>query len=187
MKRGTFLQLPLLGISIGALDLNKRRDKKGYIVRKGQDRLGKPLVLHEGDLFHCKISTSDTDGELYSMETTKFNEGGPALHVHKNQDEFFLVLEGQFAFKVGDQKFIGNAGDLVFGPRGIPHTFSKVGKGRARMLVSFTPALRMEEYFNASADGRVSKMTAEEKHAYQIECGFETVGPAIGHDKKVIP
>jgi quercetin dioxygenase-like cupin family protein len=37
----------------------------------------------------------------------------------------FYVLEGQHVFTVGGMEFEAGPGDLVFGPRGVPHAHSK--------------------------------------------------------------
>jgi mannose-6-phosphate isomerase-like protein (cupin superfamily) len=38
-------------------------------------------------------------------------------------------------------------GDIVFGPWGVPHTFSKMSKDNGRMLITFQPAGKMEDLF----------------------------------------
>jgi mannose-6-phosphate isomerase-like protein (cupin superfamily) len=53
---------------------------------------------------------------------------GPKLHVHP-YDEFFIVRQGKALFTVGDQKFEASAGQIVFGPAGLPHKFINLGPG----------------------------------------------------------
>lgn len=65
-------------------------------------------------------------------------QGTPA-HVHSHEDESFYVLEGVFAFLVGDKVIPGPAGSYVFGPRTIPHGFQNVGDKPGRLLVHITP------------------------------------------------
>ena len=40
------------------------------------------------------------------------------LHVHRNEDELFYVLEGEHVFRVGDEEYIVGPGGFVFAPRG---------------------------------------------------------------------
>ena len=61
------------------------------------------------------------------------------LHVHHREDEAFYLLEGEIRFRRGDDEFTAKAGDFVFGPREVPHSF-KVLDGGARVLVLMTPA-----------------------------------------------
>ena len=41
---------------------------------------------------------------------------------------------------VGDKTTILSAGDLAFGPRGIPHTWKIVGNQKAKVILSVFPA-----------------------------------------------
>ena len=112
MKRNTFvrtlisatalLAIPFDGI---AKTISKIREKKGYKTDSGADRVQKPMHLFEGDTFYTKISTTDTDGDLYVYESTRIKKGGPNLHVHYEQDEWWYIVEGEFQIKVGDQLF----------------------------------------------------------------------------------
>ncbi len=43
---------------------------------------GKSISLFEGDTFYCKVSSKDTDGDIYMFESVRVKEGGPALHTH---------------------------------------------------------------------------------------------------------
>jgi mannose-6-phosphate isomerase-like protein (cupin superfamily) len=54
--------------------------------------------------------------------------GGPSLHVHP-YDETFLVVLGRARFTVGDAVFEAGAGEVVFGPAGLPHRFENLGPG----------------------------------------------------------
>ena len=54
---------------------------------------------------------------------------GPVLHLHP-YDEIFILREGRARFTVGDERFEVAAGDIVFGPAGIPHKFVNLGPGR---------------------------------------------------------
>jgi len=62
----------------------------------------------------------------------------PPLHVHKNEDEWFYMLEGEMSFHVGGDTHVGTAGAFVSFPRGIPHTFT-VESPSARFLLMNTP------------------------------------------------
>lgn len=51
---------------------------------------------------------------------------GPPLHVH-DYDEVFVIRRGRAAFTVGDMRLEAGAGDVVFGPAGVPHKFESLG------------------------------------------------------------
>ena len=59
--------------------------------------------------------------------------GGPSLHVHP-YDETFVVLIGRARFIVGETVLEAGAGEVVFGPAGIPHRFENIGSGRLQTI-----------------------------------------------------
>ena len=176
---GTFLSYP----SAAMAEIKRKRISKGIRVSAGKDRFHKPISLFEGDTFYTKVSTKDTDGDLYIFESTRDKKGGPPLHYHYEQDEWWYILEGEFLFKVGEEIFTAKAGDSIFGPRMIPHAFAKTSEGPGRLLMAFQPAGKMEEHFKAVSEGIYSKLTDEEKRKFRQKNGFEVVGPALTYDK----
>lgn len=58
---------------------------------------------------------------------------GPRLHVHP-YDETFVVVEGRARFVVGETAIEAGAGEIVFGPAGVPHKFENLGPGRLQTI-----------------------------------------------------
>ena len=191
MNRSSFLKF---GIAIGSFlttpfylragSGSRARDDKGFKVDAGKDRFDKTISPFEGDNFYTKISTKDTDGDMYMFESTRIKEGGPILHTHYDTDEFWYVLQGEFLIKVGDTTYNAKAGDLVFGPRRVPHTFAKIGQGEAKVIICHQPAGKMEEYFKKLSEGLAKNMTEEERDNLRKEHGFEKVGPPLTYLKQ---
>ena len=191
MKRSSFMKICISTGSIFVIPfaslakrLENNLDKEPFKVAAGKDRFDKPINLFGGDTFYTKVSTKDTGGDLYVYESSRVKKGGPALHFHYNQDECWYILEGEFLIKVGDQLYNAKAGDTVFGPRGVPHAFTKTNDGNARLLMTFQPAGKMEEFFIAVSEGKLAKMPLAEQDEFRKQHGFERVGPALDYDKK---
>jgi len=91
-----------------------------------------------GVLATIKASRETTDGRLAVIEHLAPRGAGSPLHVHHNEDEWFYVTEGELTFWVGGQLIDAPAGSFVYGPRGIPHTFT-VTSPEARFLLSPSP------------------------------------------------
>jgi mannose-6-phosphate isomerase-like protein (cupin superfamily) len=106
-------------------------------------------------------------------EHTHLVPGGPPVHLHFNQDEWFYVPEGQIAFQVGEQRANLGPGESVLAPRRIPHTFSSVG-APARMLIAFCSAGKMEQYFRSVETN--PKLNADPE--FWRTCEMELVGPS---------
>ena len=69
---------------------------------------------------------------------------GPRLHRHP-YDETFLITEGRVLVRVGDEEIEGGPGDIVVGPPGIPHGFTNLGPGEARLIcIHASPAMHTE-------------------------------------------
>lgn len=58
----------------------------------------------------------------------------PPLHVHRAEDEIFHILRGTVRFSVGASTVDADAGDMVLGPRGIPHGFRVLSRDGAEMV-----------------------------------------------------
>ncbi|MEO5683617.1 MAG: cupin domain-containing protein [Chitinophagaceae bacterium] len=186
MQRNKFVHLGLTAaaafttpFSLMANAIKKTREEKGFKVDAGSDRHNKSISLFDGDTFDCKVSTTDTAGSIYMFESKRIEEGGPSHHYHFEQDEWWYVLEGEFIFKIGDTLFNAKKGDSVFGPRMVPHSFSKTGGPEAKLLMFFQPAGKMEVFFSKMSQGAAKGMSEEQQDAFRIEHGFKRVGPPI--------
>jgi quercetin dioxygenase-like cupin family protein len=62
---------------------------------------------------------------------------GPPPHVHREHEEAFYIVEGEFTFILGDERALAPKGALVVVPRGARHGFS--GKPGSRALVLAIP------------------------------------------------
>jgi mannose-6-phosphate isomerase-like protein (cupin superfamily) len=60
------------------------------------------------------------------------------LHLHRNDDEAWYVLEGRLCVRVGTNVVEASAGASVFVPRGTAHTYWNPGPGMVRYLLIMT-------------------------------------------------
>lgn len=79
------------------------------------------------------------NGEMFEGPVTVLAYGndtpgeGPRLHVHP-YDETFIVIQGRARFFVGDAVIDAEAGEVVLGPRAVPHRFENLGPGRLQTI-----------------------------------------------------
>jgi len=145
-----------------------------HVVGAGKDRFGQPHNLGFSSSLLFKVAGSDTNGGLFVIEHAHLQPGGPPLHLHFNQEEWFYVMEGEVAFQVGEQRVNLRSGESVLAPRRIAHTFSSIGAAPARMLIAFCPAGKMEEFFQSV--GANPKLNADAE--FFRKCEMELVGPS---------
>lgn len=183
MKRKEFfaktaLLLPSVAV-MGNLNAQKATPKKSkpFIVDAGKSRFGevvKFLGVHPKDL---KISSKDTNGQLSVFEYIGTAKVGPMLHVHLEQDEIFTVIEGSYRFVVGNETHILNAGQTIFLPRNIPHTWIQL-TDYGRMIYFLQPAGKMEEFFSLM-NTITTRPTDEEMNKIHAAHGMKVVGPPL--------
>ena len=117
-------------------------------VAAGSGRTDDIIKLPGGDLVHVKVSTQDSGGALFMTEQPISRRGsGPPKHYHEEQDEWFYCLSGEYVVEIGNQRFRLAPGESVLGPRRVPHAFVYDGTGPGRILIGFTPAVRIEQFF----------------------------------------
>lgn len=156
MRRSYFIlsilaSLPLLAVAKIKLILSIRTGK-GFKVNSGEARFGthykmKGITLNTLDI---KISGKDTDNDVAVFEQIGLTpNGGPPLHIHPYQDEWFYVIEGEYLFQVGDEKYQMKAGDTIFLPRKVQHAFVQLTE-KGKMIVSYLPAGKMEHFFEVA-------------------------------------
>src|SRR6185437_14790929 len=102
MNRRLFLSWPLaaaaMATNVKAADAPASRNgspKKGIKVDRGKDRNQEELHIMGGK-FDLKVSSADSNGQFLLYDTMRMEKGGPAMHLHYSQDEFFYVISGEF-------------------------------------------------------------------------------------------
>ena len=84
-------------------------------------------------------------------------------------------MEGEVLFQVGEKRLRLKPGDSVLAPRKVPHAFTGTGTSPAKMLIAFTPAGKMEQFFRDTAHGKADLMDAALFRKYDMEL----IGPPI--------
>src|SRR5438270_9213347 len=106
-------------------------------VLSGEDRLEEAYRLGITSIAF-KVLTRETNGELFIIEHTTRQKGGPPHHIHPHQDEWFYVMEGEFLFEVAHDRVTLRAVDSILAPRTLPHAWAFVGNNGGKMLISVT-------------------------------------------------
>jgi len=120
---------------------------KPFVVGAGESRFARKLGGISGTAICVKFSGADTGDQLAVLELPTVSGWGPPLHVHRVENEWFYVLEGEHEFQVASERFRVAPGDSVFAPRLIPHSWRNVSARPGKMLCIATPAGRIEEFF----------------------------------------
>lgn len=115
------------------------------LVAAGQDKFGERRGLGTSTI-NFKVTPQDNDGILI-IENTFRERGGPARHLHYNQDEWFYIVDGEFLFEVGPETYQLQPGDSLLAPRKVPHVWAFTGGPSGSVLIAFLPAGKIESFF----------------------------------------
>jgi mannose-6-phosphate isomerase-like protein (cupin superfamily) len=92
-----------------------------------------------GDTLRFALTSDDTGGALALGFAEVQPNSGPPPHLHLNEDEIFIVLEGRMAFMADGEWTEGGPGTVAYLPRAVPHCFRNIGNSVARFCAVSTP------------------------------------------------
>jgi quercetin dioxygenase-like cupin family protein len=147
--------------------------RQARIVRKGEGEVYERLwKFKEGSL---------TGGRYDFMVGDVTYLSGPPLHVHKDQDDTFFVLDGVLTVQVGDDVFELRPGDFATVPPGIPHTFDNVKKDQppVKVVNLMTPG-GLDAQFRDFTTLGPGKPDPNKMEALRRKHGVKSVGPTLG-------
>jgi quercetin dioxygenase-like cupin family protein len=151
---------------------------EGVHIPAGGDRFQERRKVFGSRVIDFKVSSVDTNGALFIVEVTDDTKGGPPRHLHHEQEEWFYVLDGEYAVEIGGGRYRLGPGDCFLAPRGVPHAWAYVGEGTGRQLIAFQLAGKMETFF-----GELAKVAgAPQPEAMQdlfSSHGMEMCGPPL--------
>ena len=143
-------------------------------VAAGEDRFGEHRGLGVSSIAF-KVVPHDSSG-LLILENIFHAKGGPARHLHYDQDEWFYALEGEFLIEVGQERRRLLPGDSLLAPRQVPHVWAFVGETRGRILITFMPAGKLEAFFREVT--KANAMPPQDPELWRAH-GMELVGPPL--------
>ena len=147
---------------------------EALLLAAGADRFGEERSLGISTIAF-KVTTPNP-GDVLILENAFFAKGGPARHLHYEQEEWFYVLQGEFLFELGADRFRLQPGDSLLAPRQVPHVWAFVGEGRGRILVAFFPAGKMEAFFREVTSANA--MPPQDPRLWRAH-GMELLGPPL--------
>jgi quercetin dioxygenase-like cupin family protein len=110
-------------------------------------------------------STADSsNGQLFRAEL--FVKPGPYVvraHIHPSQEESFVILEGEYGYRIGDRTGVARPGDTLVCPVGVSHSQWNAGDSLMHIYYEHRPALTSAEIFFETQFGlsREGKLSAE--------------------------
>lgn len=100
---------------------------------------GKWLQTRPKERCRIRVSAEETNGAYSVVEIIAEAGDSTPIHVHENEDEHFLVLEGAARIAYGDETFDAAAGETISLRRGVPHAWGNASASPLRMVVIASP------------------------------------------------
>jgi quercetin dioxygenase-like cupin family protein len=120
---------------------------------------GKEMYWGPGDLYDFLVTGEESGGSMFAFDCLAAPGGGPPPHRHLAEDEYFHLYRGSIAFTAGGETRTISAGESLFVPKGLAHSYVNAGDEAAAMITVYTPA-GMEgwfrEVFEAPLDARAT-------------------------------
>ncbi len=178
MNRKKFLLSTLAATPLIAFaQLKQKVLAKFFKVDAGKGRFNETMLYKGKNPNDIKISGKDTNGEIALFEYTGYEKIGPSWHVHLNQDEVFYVIEGEYRFKVGEEIMTIKAGETVFLPRKVPHTWLQLSD-KGKMVYFVQPAGKMEDFFR-TINNFTKPPTLKEIEKLHATHDMQLLGPGL--------
>jgi len=132
-------------------------------------------VSEPGVRFKVLVSTEQAAGSYCCLETIAQNGTGSPIHIHHNEDEHFLILEGTAHLLLGEKEIDLPVGRTTTLPRGVPHAWSNKSDVPLRMVALFNPG-GFDQLCVGMAEGGID---ASDMSILRTRFGLELLGPKL--------
>jgi mannose-6-phosphate isomerase-like protein (cupin superfamily) len=100
---------------------------------------GEWLQTRPGERCLIRVAAAETSGAYSVVEIRSQPGDSTPTHVHQNEDEHLLILEGTARIVRGDETFDAPAGTTLALPRHIPHAWGNASSATLRTVVTCWP------------------------------------------------
>jgi quercetin dioxygenase-like cupin family protein len=142
---------------------------------------GRRVVRRNGEDTVLAVGEAETRGAY----AARLNAAPPGfttvpLHIHRNAEEAFLVLDGELTVQVDGRTVVAPAGAFALVARGHVHAIANLGTTPVRWLTLISPAesagwVEAEHDLLVASAGAADPARFEEIHS---RFGLEIVGPS---------
>ena len=92
-----------------------------------------------GERIAVRISSVHTNGKYAIVESVSAPGCATPMHLHRNEEEHFVVVEGNYRVAIEDKIFELSSGASVTVPEGARHSWRNISSEPGRMVVVLTP------------------------------------------------
>ena len=105
-----------------------------------------------GNLLHFHRFSDETQGRYAMVEAVVAPGAGAPVNRHPQEDEAFVVLDGEFEFVIDGETHRATRGDVMPIPGGAKHGFTNVGDRPGRVIIFNSPGDTHVAFFTQAGD-----------------------------------
>jgi mannose-6-phosphate isomerase-like protein (cupin superfamily) len=159
--------------------MNSKKSSKQ--MSNGHEHEDKWSEVTRGERYIIRTPSEETNGAYSMLEVTANPRNGVPMHIHENEEEHFIILEGKALVANGDSRAEVGAGSSITIGKGIHHAWCNPSEDTPlHMLVLFTPG-GLEELFRRNAGTEPADMIA-----LAAKFGTRITGPGLFDDLHTI-
>ena len=113
-----------------------------------------PTTLSTAWFLDTHVTFRAASSDIFVLESLARHGDSPPLHVHRTEDELFVLLDGAMTLALDAEPVSLHVGDAVLAPKGVPHTY-RVDSDTARWLAVTT---------NGDFEGFVREVSRNAQH-----------------------
>jgi mannose-6-phosphate isomerase-like protein (cupin superfamily) len=127
-------------------------------------------------------TAKETEGRLAVLFYRAPAGFGPPRHLHRQDDEIFLIEQGAIALWTPHECRTAGPGDVVMLPKVMPHTWRAYGDDPIRFQVTVTPG-EFEIFFERIAERNLTLADRAELAEVASAAGMDIVGPPLSDEE----
>lgn len=131
------------------------------------------LAAAPGERQAIRVDSRTTGGAYAVIESVAEPGCAVPTHLHRNEDEHFLVISGRYRIAVDDSVFDATPDTRITVPRNSPHSWRNIAEGESRLLAILTPGGFEQLAYEVGS--------TPPEHIYDLaaQYGCEILGPPV--------
>ena len=135
-----------------------------------------------GEQARPRLRAAETEGRLAVLFYRAPAGFGPPRHLHRQDDEIFLIEQGAIALWTPHECRTAGPGDVVMLPKVMPHTWRAYGDDPIRFQVTVTPG-EFETFFERIVERKLTLADQAELAEVASAAGMDIVGPPLSDEE----
>ncbi|GBG37408.1 cupin domain-containing protein [Mycobacterium montefiorense] len=131
------------------------------------------LAAAQGERQAIRVDSRTTGGAYAIIESAAQPGCAVPTHLHRNEDEHFLVISGRYRIAVGSELFDAPPGARVTVPRNSPHSWRNIAQAESRLLAILIPGGFEQIAY------QVARTPADQIRELAARYGCDILGPPV--------